>query len=104
LLLLLPAALYGWLRYRDAGWALEDDRLVVRSRLLTRTTAIAPLRRLQSRVTVRSPFQRRVRLATFQARVASGVGGVELQITDLGSDAADTLIYDLRPGARRGEW
>jgi putative membrane protein len=104
LLLLLPAALYGWLRYRDAGWALEDDRLVVRSRLLTRTTAIAPRRRLQSRVTVRSPFQRRVRLATFQARVASGVGGVELQITDLGSDAADGLIYDLRPGARRGEW
>jgi putative membrane protein len=104
LLFLLPAALYGWLRYRDAGWALQDDRLVVRSRLLTRTTAIAPRRRLQSRATVRSPFQRRVRLATFQARVASGVGGVELQITDLGSDAADALIYDLRPGARRGEW
>src|SRR5215208_6872029 len=86
LLLPLPAALYGWLRYRDAGWALEDDRLVVRSRLLTRTTAIAPRRRLQSRATARSPFQRRVRLATFQARVASGVGGAELRVTDLGSD------------------
>ncbi|HEU4847303.1 MAG TPA: PH domain-containing protein, partial [Rubrobacteraceae bacterium] len=45
LLLLLPAALYGRLRYRDAGWALEEDRLVVRSRLLGRTTAIAPRRR-----------------------------------------------------------
>jgi putative membrane protein len=104
LLLPLPAALYGWLRYRDAGWALEDDRLVVRSRLLTRTTAIAPRRRLQSRATARSPFQRRVRLATFQARVASGVGGAGLQVTDLGSDAADNLVYDLRPGARRAEW
>ena len=30
LLLLLPAALFGWLRYRDAGWTLEADRLVVR--------------------------------------------------------------------------
>lgn len=95
LLLLLPAALYGWLRYRDAGWALEDDRLIVRSRLLGRATAIAPRRRLQSRATVRSPLQRRVRLATFQAQVASGGGGAELRVTDLASDAADALIENL---------
>src|SRR5215212_993399 len=99
LLLLLPAALYGRLRYRDAGWALEEDRLLVRSRLLGRTTAIAPRRRLQSRATVRSPLQRRVRLATFQARVASGGGGAELRVTDLGSDTADGLIENLGPRA-----
>jgi putative membrane protein len=100
LLLVLPAAFYGWLRYRDAGWALEGDRLVVRSRLLTRTTAIAPRRRLQWRATVRSPLQRRAHLATFQAQVASGGGGKELRVTDLGAEAAETLVYDLRPGAR----
>ena len=100
LLLVLPAAFYGWLRYQDAGWALEGDRLVVRSRLLTRTTAIAPRRRLQWRATVRSPLQRRAHLATFQAQVASGGGGKELRVTDLGSEAAETLVYDLRPGAR----
>ena len=99
LLLLLPAALFGWLRFRDAGWALEEDRLVVRSRFLGRTTAIAPRRRLQSRATVRSPFQRRVRLATFEAQVASGGGGAELRVTDLGADAADALIENLGPGA-----
>jgi putative membrane protein len=99
LLLLLPAALFGRLRYRDAGWALEEDRLVVRSRFLGRTTAIAPRRRLQSRATVRSPLQRRVRLATFQAQVASGGGGAELRVTDLGSGAADTLIENLGPRA-----
>jgi putative membrane protein len=99
LLLLLPAALFGWLRYRDAGWALEEDRLVVRSRFLGRTTAIAPRRRLQSRATLRSPFQRRVRLATFEAQVASGGGGAELRVTDLGADAADALIENLGPGA-----
>ncbi|MFL5992570.1 MAG: PH domain-containing protein, partial [Rubrobacteraceae bacterium] len=99
LLLLLPAALFGWLRYRDAGWALEEDRLVVRSRFLGRTIAIAPRRRLQSRATVRSPFQRRVRLATFEAQVASGGGGAELRVTDLGADAADALIENLGPGA-----
>jgi putative membrane protein len=101
LLLLLPAAvLYGWLRYKDAGWALERNRLVVRSRLLTRTTAVAPRRRLQWRATVRSPLQRRVRLATFSAQVASGGGGKELRVTDLGAEAAETLVYELRPGAR----
>jgi putative membrane protein len=99
LLLLLPAALFGWLRYRDAGWALEEDRLVVRSRFLGRTTAIAPRRRLQSRATLRSPFQRRVGLATFEAQVASGGGGAELHVTDLGADAADALIENLGPGA-----
>jgi putative membrane protein len=99
LLLLLPAALFGWLRYRDAGWTLEADRLVVRSRLLGRTTAIAPRRRLQSRATLRSPFQRRVGLATFEAQVASGGGGAELRVTDLGADAADALLENLGPGA-----
>ena len=100
LFLLVPAALYGWLRYRDAGWALEDDRLVVRSRLLTRATAIAPRRRLQSRATVRSPLQRRASLASFHAQVASGGRGAELQIIDLGSEAAESLIEGLRPGQR----
>jgi putative membrane protein len=99
LLLLLPAALFGWLRYRDAGWTLEADRLVVRSRFLGRTTAIAPRRRLQSRTTLRSPFQRRVSLATFEAQVASGGGGGELRVTDLAADAADALIENLGRGA-----
>jgi putative membrane protein len=101
LLLVPPATAHGWLRYRDAGWALDRDRLVVRSRSLARATAIAPRRRLQSRGVVRSPFQRRVGLATFLAEVASGAGGAAVQVTDLDSDAADTLVGELGPGSRR---
>jgi putative membrane protein len=97
LLFAFPAALYGWLRYRDAGWAYRGDLLVVRSRLLARTTAIAPRRRLQSRDVIRTPFQRRARLATFRALVASGGGGAELRITDLGSGDADALAEVLGP-------
>jgi putative membrane protein len=99
-LLLLPAAaFYGWLRYRDAGWALDlaGDRLVVRSRRLARTTAVAPRRRLQSREISRSPFQRRVRLATFRAEVASGGGGAALEVTDLDAGAAAVLARELGP-------
>ena len=100
LLLIPPAAANGWLRYRDAGWAFERDRLVVRSRSLARATVIAPRRRLQSRGVVRSPFQRRLRLATFLAEVASGAGGTAVQVTDLDSEAADTLAGDLGPRSR----
>src|SRR5918997_571266 len=102
-LLTIPAALHGWLRYRDAGWACTGDLLVVRSRLLARTTAIAPRRRLQSREVIRSPFQRRARLATFRAQVASGGGGAELRVTDLGSGDAEILVDELGPRTYRGE-
>ena len=100
LLLLLPAIPYGWLRYRAAGWTLAGDRLVIRSRLLARTTAIASRHRLQSRSIVRSPFQRRARLATFRARVASGGGGAAFQVVDLESVSADSLAERLGPGRR----
>jgi putative membrane protein len=102
LLLAIPAALHGWLRYRDAGWACTEDLLVVRSRLLARTTIKAPRRRLQSREVIQSPFQRRVRLATFRARVASGGGGAELRVTDLGSRDAEALTEELGPRPTRG--
>ncbi len=100
LLLVVPAAAYGWLCYRAAGWAFEDDRLVVRFRRFSRTTAVATRRRLQSREVVRSPFQRRVRLATFRAQVASGGGGSVLAVTDLEAASAESLVGDLSPGAR----
>ncbi len=95
--LALPAALYGWLRYRDAGWEVADDRLVARSRSLGRTTSIAPRRRLQSRSVVRSPFQRRARLATFRVRVASSGGGTEIDVVDLESTSAFGLLRLLGP-------
>lgn len=95
--LVLPAALYGWLRYRDAGWEVVNDRLVARSRSLGRVTSIAPRRRLQSRSVVRSPFQRRARLATFRVRVASSGGGTEINVVDLESTSAFGLLRLLGP-------
>ncbi|MDQ3429925.1 MAG: PH domain-containing protein [Actinomycetota bacterium] len=95
-LLLVPLfALYGWLQFRDAGWALEGDRLVVRSRSLARVTAVAPRRRLQSRSIFQSPFQRRLRLASFGTEVASGVGGSALEVEDIGFDDARRLVEAL---------
>ncbi len=103
-LLLVPAALLGWLRYRAAGWAITKDCLVVRSRFLALTTTIAPRLRLQSRGVIRSPFQRRVRLATLRTQVASGRGGAVLDVVDLESASADSLLWRLSPspGPTRG--
>jgi putative membrane protein len=98
--LLPPFALYGWLRFRDAGWALEGDRLVVRSRGLARVTVVAPRRRLQSRSVLQNPLQRRLRLATFGTEVASGTGGSSLAVTDLGFEDARYLAGAL--SARAG--
>ena len=100
LLLIPPSAAYGWLCYRDAGWALEGDRLVVRHRLLGRKTAVAARRKLQSRGVISSPFQRRLQLATFVAEVASGSGGSALRVTDLDAGTVETLAGDLGPKAR----
>ena len=95
--LVIPAAFYGWLRWRDAGWEVVEDRLVARARSLGRTTSIAPRRRLQSRSVLRSPFQRRARLATFRVRVASSGGGTEIQVVDLESTSAFGLLRLLGP-------
>jgi putative membrane protein len=100
LLLIPPSAAYGWLRYRDAGWTLEGNRLMVRHRLLGRKTAVAPRRTLQSRGVISSPFQRRLQLATFVAEVASGSGGSALRVTDLDAGAVETLVGFLGPKVR----
>ena len=100
-LLLIPAGLYGWLRFRSAGWRLEEGRVILRYRLLARTTAIAPRHRLQTRNVSSSPFQRRRRLASFRIEVASGSGGSAFGLTDLDSSTAGKLLEELSSYGRR---
>ncbi|WP_273844345.1 PH domain-containing protein [Rubrobacter calidifluminis] len=87
-----PALLYGLLSHRDTGWAISGDRLVLRTRRLSRTTTIIPLRCLQSRSVVQNPLQRRARLAGFRVSIASGRGRVHTTITDLDAASAHTLL------------
>ena len=97
LLLLPPAALLGFSRYRAAGWAFDEGRLVVRNRLLSRVTSVIPRRRVQSRSVVESPFQRWAGLATFRVRVASGSGGTAFRVMHLEAFQADALLDALGP-------
>ena len=97
---LIPlVAIWGELRYRDTGWALGDDgRLVVRNRRVGRTTTVTLRRRLQRRSTSANPFQRRAKLATFHAAVASGGRGGEIDLAHLDATDADALLTGLGPG------
>jgi putative membrane protein len=62
-LIALPAAAYGLLRFREAGWRLHDGRLAVRHLLIARTTVLAPARRRESVTLAQNAFQRRAALA-----------------------------------------
>ena len=59
----LLIGLYGYERYRSAGWRLRDGRLAVRSLLFARTTVLAPARFRESHTVAQNVFQRRARLA-----------------------------------------
>ena len=101
----MPAALYGLLRYRAAGYSFDGDRLVLRSRRLARTTVVALRGKLQSRGYSISPFQRRKGLATLEVEVASGSGGAAFRLADVEDETAESLIEALserasRPAAR----
>jgi putative membrane protein len=98
-ILLVLAALAGWLRYLDAGWSYSGSCLVLRSRRLARTTALAPRRKLQSRGSVSNPLQRRARLAHLQVKVASGSGGAEFGLQDLEDRDVRDLVSRLGPAS-----
>jgi len=62
----------GVARYRAAGWRLDGGRLVLRSRRVARTTAIADPRRLQRVTGAQSALQRRAGLGDVEVAVSSG--------------------------------
>jgi uncharacterized membrane protein YdbT with pleckstrin-like domain len=93
---LLPLAFWdGLLAFRQAGWAIDDGRLVLREGGLSRRTVVAPLGRLQWRSVVQTPLARRARLATTAAAVASGGEGGGLRIRHLDEAAAFGLLARL---------
>ena len=93
------AALHGQRRFRDAGWAIAPpELLVVRAGGLERVTTIIPRRRLQRRSLSQDVLQRRARLASFEAAVASGGAGGRVRLDHLDEAAAFDLLDRLGTG------
>ncbi len=89
------AALDGLARYRNAGWRLHGDRILLRRGSFTRRTLLARPDHLQDHSLGQNPFQRRAQLATFSITVASGTDST---VPHLDSTDATTLFQRLRPG------
>lgn len=82
---------FGYLCYRDAGWAISNGMLVLRYRTLARSTAIIPKRRIQSSDVQQNILQRRASLGNISTTVASGVSGATFSVIHLDKGVADQL-------------
>jgi putative membrane protein len=93
LLLLLPSVAWGLACWRDAGWALEEGRLALRSRMLARVTVLAPAARLQEHGVRQTVLQRRGALADLRIAVGAGTRG---RVRHLDAAVAGRLFEALR--------
>lgn len=93
-LVLLPAsALFGWMKFRDGGFALKQDRAVFRWRKIARTTAIVSRKRIQSTHLNCSYFQKRKGLASCYVKVAASSTGDTFGVRNL-DEKDGVLIFE----------
>jgi putative membrane protein len=88
-------AVYDWLQFRDAGWALDDRHLLLRWRSAARVTMITRRRRVQHRGTTANPLQRRAALVTFHVAVAAGGAGGHYALRHLDRGDGERLLVAL---------
>lgn len=94
LVVLLVSLGMGLLRYKDAGFRINQDQLTIRYRILNRTTVILFHKRIQSFERKQHIFQQRATVATVKASIVSRPG---YKIKDLATrdvmDLADWYSY-----------
>ncbi|MEY8192946.1 PH domain-containing protein [Peribacillus simplex] len=90
-LLLVPLAIFwAYMQYRDAGWNIEGDLLILSSRFFSKQTLIMQRSRIQSITYKKSWFQNRKELATISASVKSGITSRVGMVADV--EEKDCLI------------
>ncbi|MBU8788069.1 MULTISPECIES: PH domain-containing protein [Bacillus] len=73
-ILLIPFFwIIGYLSYRDAGWKISGEKLIMSSRFIGKTTAVIQRRRMQVYEVSRSYFQRRKKLVSIHTVTKSNV-------------------------------
>jgi putative membrane protein len=97
MLLLAPAWLLARARFRSRGWDIRRGHVVARNGVFTRTTWVIPERKIQTLHATRSPFQRRLDLAT--VLVDTAASGPTARVVDLEQATARDLLERLAPGA-----
>lgn len=90
--LMIPGLMWGWLRYRDAAVGIDNDKIMIRNRVLARSTAVVRKQRAQDITWSASLIQRYRSLANVEISVASGDQGRSFQIRELDDEAAINLL------------
>jgi putative membrane protein len=83
LLFILASLIWSALKYKDAGWAIDKDFLVLRYRTFVKSTVLMRREKVQSLTARKSFFQNKKRLATIEAVVKSGHSGSGGRVNDL---------------------
>lgn len=86
--ILPPALVLGYAQYRAAGVGSTQRLLTVRSRALSKTTAIVHKNRIQKVSLSQNPFQKRLGLLSYSITVASGSQGRNFEVRELDRPAA----------------
>lgn len=92
LILLVLSFLWGYLKYKDAGWSIEEQQLTLTYRGLVKATIFMKKSKIQSLSIRKSYFQDKRSLATVDAIIKTGAGSSGGKVIDL--EAPDILkIY-----------
>ncbi len=109
--ILMTAGVIGYVRYRDAAAGFDGEHGFMRFRRLARSTVVFHRRRIQSLTVLANWFQRRVKLCSVMATVASGSGGAMFQVDHLDASVRSEWLgwYGAehrveRPGVTQGYW
>lgn len=92
-LLLIPASILGFTRYKDALVAFNENTVKLQYRVLAKTTALIKRNRAQVSEMTINLFQRNKDLASITITAASGATGREFSITDLDYTQAEELFH-----------
>ncbi|EIJ79883.1 hypothetical protein PB1_05947 [Bacillus methanolicus PB1] len=83
-LLLIPViSFWSFLKYKDAGWSIDNQQLTLRYRGISKNTVFMKKNKIQSLTVKESYFQKKKKLATLDAVVKSGAGGSGGTVADL---------------------
>jgi putative membrane protein len=93
LVLLAVSALWSFLKYKDAGWSLDNGMLTFRYRSIVKNTVYMRKNKVQSFSVKESFFQRNRKLATVEAIVKSGHGGAGGKVIDVEKKDAESMYH-----------
>ncbi|WP_307258321.1 PH domain-containing protein [Oikeobacillus pervagus] len=97
ILLLIPMALLGYWRYKDAGWNICGNQLSLKFRLFSKQTMILKKNRIQAMEYSQSWWQRRKNIVSLKATIKSGGLGKTGRVVDIDKQAALKIAEWFKP-------